>query len=87
MHEKIAILDNEDRVVVKYTYDNIDYEKAIWSGVLSWAITLFPSIVREIAGKYKINDAMLYLTTAFNSIVTSIANSIINVYWRGENGK
>ena len=87
MHEKIAILDNEDRVVVKYTYDNIDYEKAIWSGVLSWAITLFPSIVSEIAGKYKINDAMLYLTTAFNSIVTSIANSIINVYWRGDNGK
>ena len=67
--------------------DNIDYEKAIWSGVLSWAITLFPSIVSEIAGKYKINDAMLYLTTAFNSIVTSIANSIINVYWRGDNGK
>lgn len=73
--------------MVKYTYDNIDYEKAIWSGVLSWAITLFPSIVSEIADKYKINDAMLYLTTAFNSIVTSIANSIINVYWRGENGK
>lgn len=68
----------------------MDWRTCRWSYITcsgGWKITLFPSIVSEIAGKYKINDAMLYLTTAFNSIVTSIANSIINVYWRGENGK
>ena len=38
----------------------------------------------EILSKYKIYDKAIYFVNTYNTILTSIANSIVNVYWRGE---
>jgi hypothetical protein len=39
----------------------------------------------EILNKFNIYDKAIYFVNAYNTILTSIANSIVNVYWRGKN--
>ena len=68
-------------------WSNIDIEKALWSGVLAYGVSIFPGIVGEVMSQYKIKDVATYFVVAYNSIYTSIANSIINVYWRGDNAQ
>ena len=41
----------------------------------------------EVASKFHIYDKALYFVNAYNTILTSSANSIVNVYWRGENNE
>ena len=67
--------------------NEIDWEKAIWSSLIAWGVSAFPTIVGEFLSKNKIIDALSYLAISVNSIIAGIANSIINVYWRGYNGK
>ncbi len=63
-------------------FKEANIEKALWSGVLSWGITIFPATISEIAGKFQIEDAAVYVANATISILTSIANSIVNVFWK-----
>ncbi len=47
--------------------------------------SLFPTMIGEFESKYKIYDKATYFVNAYNTILTSTANSIVNVYWRGKN--
>lgn len=42
-------------------------------------------MIGEFESKYKIYDKATYFVNAYNTILTSTANSIVNVYWRGKN--
>ena len=42
-------------------------------------------MIGEFESKYKIYDKATYFINAYNTILTSAANSIVNVYWRGKN--
>lgn len=63
-------------------FDSINWSKALWSGVLAAGISCFPTLIGQIAEKYKIIDPAVYLINAYNGFVAGIANSIVNVFWR-----
>ena len=65
-------------------WHGIDWEKAIWSGIIAWGINIFPTMVGEMATKLKICDAAVFLINAYIAALTSTASSIVNVFWRGK---
>lgn len=42
-------------------------------------------MIGEFASKFNIYDKAIYFVNAYNTILTSTGNSIVNVYWRGKN--
>ena len=58
--------------------------KALVTSLIAWGASLFHTMICEFASKYKIYDKAIYFVNAYNTILTSTANSIVNVYWRGE---
>ena len=67
---------------IDYGWDRIEWDKALVTSLVAWGLSLFPGMTGEILNKYKINDKTLYFVNAYNTILTSTANSIVNVYWR-----
>ncbi|MBE6132424.1 MAG: hypothetical protein E7180_03410 [Erysipelotrichaceae bacterium] len=47
--------------------------------------SLFPTMIGEFVSKFNIYDRATHFVNAYNTILTSTANSIVNVYWRGKN--
>ena len=70
---------------IDYGLSGIDPEKAILSGVLAWGIGIFPSTIGTMLEKLKIHDSFSYLINAYNSIISGIGSSMVNVFWRGNN--
>ena len=70
---------------IDYGWDEIDWNKALVTSLIAWSVSLFPTMVGELASKFNIYDKAIYFVNAYNRILTSTANSIINVYWRGKN--
>lgn len=70
---------------VDYGWDGIDWNKALVTSFVAWGFSLFPGMTGEILSKYKIYDKAIYFVNTYNTILTSIVNSIVNVYWRGKN--
>ena len=70
---------------IDYGWDGIDLNKAMVTSFVAWGFSLFPGMTGEILSKYKIYDKAIYFINAYNTILTSTANSIVNVYWRGKN--
>ena len=70
---------------IDYGWDGIDLNKALFTSFVAWGFSLFPGMIGEILSKYKIYDKAIYFVNAYNTILTSTANSIVNVYWRGKN--
>ena len=70
---------------IDYGWDGIDLNKALVTSFVAWGFSLFPGMTGEILSKYKIYDTEIYFVNAYNTILTSIVNSIVNVYWRGKN--
>ena len=68
-------------------WNKIDWEKAMWSGVFAWGISIFPSIIGQLLVDFKIQTPFAFLMNAYNSIVAGVGSSIVNVYWRGYNEK
>lgn len=67
---------------IDYGWKEIDWNKAIVTGLIAWGVSIFPTMIGEIAKEYKIYSKALYLVNAYNTLLTSTANSIVNVYWR-----
>ena len=67
-----------------YGWKKIDWNKAIVTGAIAWVVSIFPTMIGEVATKYNIYDNALYLVNAYNTFLASTANSIVNVYWRGK---
>ena len=67
---------------IDYGWDRIEWDKALVTSLVAWGLSLFPGMTGEILNKYKINDKTLYFVNAYNTTLTSTANSIIDVYWR-----
>ena len=65
-------------------WHGIDWEKAIWSGIIAWGINIFPTMVGEIASSFNIYDSAVFLVNAYIAALTSTASSIVNVFWRGK---
>ena len=65
-------------------WHGIDWEKAIWSGIIAWGINIFPTMVGEIASSFDIYDSAVFLVNAYIAALTSTASSIVNVFWRGK---
>ena len=65
----------------------IDWNKALVTSVIAYGVSLCPTMIGEIASKYKIYNKALYFVNAYNTILASIANSVVNVYWRGNNNE
>ena len=63
-------------------WNNIDWEKAIISGVLAWALTLGPSLISEWVNLEKIYDPAIFIVNSINSVGASTSVSISNVFWR-----
>ena len=59
--------------------------KALVTSFIAWVASLFPTMIGEFASKFNIYDKAIYFVNAYNTILTSTANSIVNVYWRGKN--
>ena len=51
--------------------------------MIAWGISIFPSTVGELLGK--VNTPGNFLINTYNSIIAGIANSVVNVFWRGKN--
>ena len=66
-------------------YKNIDLGKAGATAMCAWAICLFPTSIGSFVGNN--SNAILNFVTAYQSFVTSSIVSVVNVYWRGKNGK
>ena len=64
-------------------WNGIDWGKAIFSSLVAWGIGSFSGIVGELLSKFKIYDKAIYFINAYNTVFTSTANSIVNVFWRG----
>ena len=65
-----------------FGWNNIDWGKAIVSGVLAWALTLGPSLISEWVKLEKIYDPAIFLVNSINSVGASASISISNVFWR-----
>ena len=65
----------------------IDWNKALVTCVIAYGVSLCPTMIGEIASKFKIYDKALYFVNAYDTILAIIANSIVNVYWRGNNNE
>ena len=70
-----------------YGWEGIDLYKAFVTSLIAWGVSLFPTMIGQFASKYKIYDIATYFVNAYNTILTSTVNSIVNVYWRGKNDK
>ena len=70
---------------IDYGWKGIDLNKALVTGVIAWGVSIFPTMIGEAASEFHIYDKALYFVNAYNTILTSTANSIVNVYWRGKN--
>lgn len=65
-----------------FGWNNIDWGKAIVSGVLAWALTLGPSLISEWVHAEEIYDPAIFLVNSINSVGASASISISNVFWR-----
>ena len=73
---------------IDYGWAGIDWNMALVTSFIAWGVSIFPTMIGQIAGKYKIHEKALYFVVAFNTILTNTANSVINVYWGcKDNGK
>ena len=70
---------------IDYGWEGIDLNKALVTSFIAWVASLFPTMIGEFASKFNIYDKAIYFVNAYNTILTSTANSIVNVYWRGKN--
>lgn len=70
---------------IDYGWENIDWSKAIFSGAISWGVGLFLGMLGEALNKYNIYNLAIYFINAYNTIFTSITNSIVNIFWMGKN--
>ena len=70
---------------VDYGWDGIDWKKALVTSFVAWGFSLFSGMIGEILSKYKIYDKAIYFINTYNTILTSTVNSIVNVYWKGNN--
>lgn len=72
---------------IDYGWKGIDWNKALVTGAIAWGVSIFPTMIGEVASKLHIYEKSLYFVNAYNTILTSTANSIVNVYWRGKNNE
>ena len=68
--------------IIDLGWNKIDWEKALWTGVLAYGLTFFPTAIGQITDFWHIVDPYVYVTNAYNSIVAGTASSITNVFWR-----
>ncbi len=68
---------------IDYGRKGIDWNKALVTSLIAWGASIFPTMIGELASKYKIYDKAIYFVNTYNTILASTANSIVNVYWRG----
>lgn len=71
--------------IIDYGYENIDWNKALFTSLVAWGVSLFPGMIGEFLSEYKIYDKIIYFINVYSTIITSISNSVVNVYWRGKN--
>lgn len=72
---------------IDYGWKNIDWNKALVTSFVAWGFSLFPGMTGELLSKYKVYDKAIYFVNAYNIVLTSIVNSVVNVYWRGKNNE
>ena len=66
-------------------WEKFDWKKAMWSSFLSLGISSFSSTAASALEKSKIQDKFAYFANMYDSILAGVANSIVNVFWRGNN--
>ena len=64
---------------------NINLGKAGATALSAWAICLFPTSIGSFVGNN--STTLLNFVTAYQSFFTSTIVSVVNVFWRVENGK
>ena len=68
--------------IIDSGWNKINWEKAIWTGVLAYGLTFFPTAIGQITEFWHMVDPFVYAGNAYNSIVAGTASSISNVFWR-----